>query len=333
MTKLVADCRRSAEIRVSLCLALFLALISGGCASVSGQIAGLDVNARVIELDATPFHPQERFQCGPAALLTLLEHSGVQSTLSSLTDQVYVPARRGSLQPELVAATRAADRVPYVIDGSIAAIHEELLAGRPVLVLQNLGVSWWPRWHYAVVVGIDPGAREVYLRSGTERRRKTSLATFLRTWQRSQFWALVALRPNELPARPDPMRYFDSVADLEATGHLAASRIAWETAVIRWPDEWVANFGHANAAYAAGNYIEAERYYRQLLDLRPGQLVARNNLALALSKLGQHAAAIEQIELVLREADRDGTLYGEFEASRLQILTDAGHDPSVAPLQ
>jgi hypothetical protein len=33
---------------------------------------------------------------------------------------------------------------------------DQLEAGRPVLVLQNLALKLWPQWHYAVVVGYLP---------------------------------------------------------------------------------------------------------------------------------------------------------------------------------
>lgn len=318
--------KKIAGKRVRHCLALFLLLLASGCASIPEHVSLIEDLAAAVELSTAPFYPQERYQCGPAALLTVLEHSGAEMSLNSLTEQVYIPERQGSLQTELIAATRTAERVPYIIDGSISAIHEELLAGRPVLVLQNLGVKWWPRWHYAVVIGIDPENRDVYLRSGTERRHRTALTTFLRTWRRGEYWAFVALRPGELPANPDAMRYFEAVADLEATGHVASSRTSWEAAANHWPNEWVAIFGLANAEYAAKNFADAEILFGRLLELDSQQHVARNNLALTLSHLGKHAEAIKQIELVLRDADPDSGLYEEYRATRRQINSAAGPD-------
>lgn len=122
----------------------------------------------ILELIDTPFYSQQQFQCGPAALMTVLTASGVATTLDAVARQVYVPARQGSLQSEILAASRAADRVPYLLEPGLFSITGELAAGRPVLVLQNLGVSWAPRWHYAVVVGADAQRHQIFLRSGTD---------------------------------------------------------------------------------------------------------------------------------------------------------------------
>ena len=59
-------------------------------------------------------------------------------------------------QVELVAAIRRYGRVPYEIEPSLSSLTAELQAGRPVLVLQNLGIKIAPLWHYAVVVGYSP---------------------------------------------------------------------------------------------------------------------------------------------------------------------------------
>src|SRR3569623_834586 len=136
----------------------------------------------------------------PAALATVLAWSGSAVTSESLVNEVYVPARKGSLQPELLAAARRLARAPYVLRSDVADVLREVAAGHPVLVLQNLGLSWAPRWHYAVVVGFDLARERVVLRSGTEKRHEVSLALFERTWRRAHAWAVVVPPPAELPA-------------------------------------------------------------------------------------------------------------------------------------
>ena len=256
----------------------------------------LDASAAPIELDATPFFPQDRYQCGPAALTTVLTASGADVTLDRIVDKVYLPGRKGSLQAELLAAARTSGRLPYVIDPSLNAIREELAAGRPVLVLQNLGIAAIPSWHYAVVIGIDPSGDQIILRSGTDRRRVMSIDLFLRTWRRGDYWAMAVLRLDEPPADPDRTRHFRAIAALEQSGAAAEAAIAWQTALDAWPGEPVALFGLANARLAAGEPVEAERLYRELLAADSRQTVARNNLAMALAAQGRYAEALAEID-------------------------------------
>ncbi len=240
----------------------------------------------------------------------MLAKSGAGVSLDEIVDKVYLPGRQGSLQVELLAATRTEGRLPYVIDGSLAAIWQELERGRPVLVLQNLGIEAIPRWHYAVVVGIDAERGQVVLRSGTDRRRVTPSRTFLHTWRRGGYWGLVVLAPDQLPASPDRSRYFEAVAALEQASRAEEAAIAWQTALEHWPGDSVALFGLANSRFVLGDYQAAEDAYLELLDREPGMVVARNNLALALAGQGRYAAAMEEIAIAL-VGNRDPTVERE----------------------
>ena len=280
-----------------------LFVLTSGCAPIPTSVSELPEPARAIELHDTPFYPQERYQCGPAALTTVLVQSGAAVSLEDIVDKVYLPGRQGSLQFELLAATRTEGRLPYVIDESLEAIWRELEAGRPVLVLQNLGVAAIPSWHYAVVVGIDPDTGEVVLRSGTDERRITPTRAFLHTWRRGAYWGIVALKPDELPAAVDRVRYFEAIAALEQAGQAETAAVAWQTALEYWPGDTVAMFGLANARFALQDFAAAEAAYRDLLERDGSLLVARNNLALALAEQGDYDAAMEAIGVALSGND------------------------------
>jgi hypothetical protein len=290
-------------MRATKVLALFAIWLLAGCAAIPPAVSDYGPAPSPLELVDTPFFSQEQFQCGPAALMTLLVASGVETTLDIVTGQVYLPARQGSLQTEILAATRAAERVPYVLAPALSSITSELAAGRAVLVLQNLGVSWAPRWHYAVVVGTDMNSRQIVLRSGTDKRRIMRTSVFLRTWQRSGFWAVTTLNPGELPADPDRERYVEAVAGLEQTGHYRSARDAWQAGRLQWPNDAVIQFGLANTELALGNFAAAEALFRDMLSKDSASLVARNNLAITLVALGQRDVALEQIDIALALAE------------------------------
>jgi hypothetical protein len=311
----------------------FIALagtLLGACSTLPDDIRDYGTLTQAIELSDTPFIPQERYQCGPAALLTVLSVSDITPPLDELVERVYLPGGHGSLQAEITATVRPYGRIPYVLDAGMSALASEIQAGRPVMVLQNLGVSWSPRWHYAVVVGIDPLANQVILRSGTDARRTTPANPFLRTWSRSDYWGLVVLRPGEMPANPEPRRYLQAIAGLEATGRYDDALTGYGAALSRWPDNTVALYGAATANYQLGHPATAIEYYRKILLAEPSHLSARNNLAYALFESGYHLDALQNIQEVISRADEHDPMRGQYLASRDELCARAsGIDPPV----
>lgn len=171
-----------------------------------------------VELADTPFFPQTRYQCGPTALATVLNARGVTVTPDELVPRVYLPAREGSLQAEIKAAVRRQGLLAVPVEPGLDALLAEITAGHPVLVLQNPGFNWLPRWHYAVVVGYDLARQELVLRSGTEPRRITPFGVFLNTWNRSARWGIVVLVPGAFPAQAKPTPYLEVASALERLG-------------------------------------------------------------------------------------------------------------------
>ncbi|HEU5138087.1 MAG TPA: PA2778 family cysteine peptidase [Steroidobacteraceae bacterium] len=251
-----------------------------------------------VELDATPFFPQDKYQCGPAALATVLVASNADTTPEALVPVVYLPARKGSLQVEMQAAPRRFGRLSYELSRNLQSILEELAAGRPVLVLHNYGLSFWPRWHYAVVIGYDAATDSFILRSGKKRRQEWRARTFMVAWHNGGRWAMVVLRPGETPASADPTLYLQAAADFERGASPADARLAFDAAVQRWPAQSVAWTGRGTAEYRAGNFAGAARDYAAALRLDPNNIGARNNLAQSLLDLGCPARALEQLQAV-----------------------------------
>lgn len=259
---------------------LLIALVQllGGCAIGPERQVLRDAGAPV-ELTDVPFFPQTQYQCGPAALATVLAHSGVHITPQDLVSQIYVPDRQGSLQTEILAATRRHGRVPYLLPGSLAPILTELRAGHPILLLQNLGLDFLPRWHYAVLVGFDAASETFRSRSGITRRKVATAKSFLASWDRGGRWALVAVKPDAPPVSADMAGWLRAVAPFESTGKLDLAVAGYQAAVARWPGEAMAWTALGNARYLQRNLPAAEAAYVQALALSPGFLPACNNLA------------------------------------------------------
>jgi tetratricopeptide (TPR) repeat protein len=273
---------------------LFLITLLTGCATP--QVSALRANApgtlpQQTELAEVPFFPQEEFQCGPAALATVLVHSEVKTSPLALTPQVYLPGREGSLQVEMLAATRRQGRLAYRLAPRLQDVLLEVAAGNPVVVLQNLAFAFAPVWHYAVVIGYDRDREEIILRSGTTRRQVMTLSTFERTWARGAHWAMVAMPPRQLPATATEADHVAAAAALERVS-AADARLAYAAALEKWPGNLAARMGSGNAAYALKDLKAAETDYRQATLDHPRSGDAWNNLAQVQFELGRKNEAL-----------------------------------------
>lgn len=308
------------------------ALVLAGCASRGPQlppVAASGLPARV-ELESTPFFPQQDYQCGPAALATVLVVSGARVAPDELVAEVYLPGRKGSLQAEMIAAARARGRLPYLLPPSLDDLLAQLAAGQPVLVLQKTGAGPWPGWHYAVVIGYDAPRDRLVLRSGTESRLEVSATYFRATWDRADRWAMMVLEPGRLPARADLGRYMEAAAGLEAVGRLDEAEQAYLAAARHWPGESLPRLALANIALARGDEAAAERELRAALSLAPDDVAARNNLAEVLRSMGCLGSARREIAIAAKRAE-GGPLAAAVASTQRRIDASSGPDGPGCP--
>ncbi|MHA1523472.1 MAG: PA2778 family cysteine peptidase [Alphaproteobacteria bacterium] len=263
---------------------------------------GLPVRA---ELTSVPFFPQEALFCGPAALAMALAWSGLPLTQSDVADQVFTPGRGGTLRSDVLAAARRNGRLAVQLT-ELDDILVEIAAGHPVIVFQNLALEWFPQWHFAVAIGYDLERGEIILHSGRQIRRVTPLATFARTWDRGERWALVVLPPDVLPASAPAAPTLQAAAGIERAGRLDDAALAYAAILSRWPGSVGAQVGLGNTRYALGDLAGAEATLRDAIDDHPQLPMLWNNLAYVLADQGQMTdaiAAAEQAVLRSRNAD------------------------------
>lgn len=269
-------------------------------------------------IEPLAFYPQTSDQCGPESLATLLSSTGHQILPSELSPFVYLPQRGGSLAIELKAQARQQGVLVYpVVD--IDDLLLQIAAGYPVLVMQNLGFSWHPQWHFAVVIGYDLETQQVILRSGDQPRYSMPMSLFRQTWKRAAYWAMIVLTPPQLPAQVDASRYLQGAADLEETGQLKAALDAYKQAASIWPEKPLTWFGLGNTAYAQDDYAQSQSAYLQLLKLVPDHLGAWNNLAFSYQALKCHPQAAASINCALSLAPDNKELQQSQQDLKLRI--------------
>jgi len=283
-----------------------------------------------VELSQTPFFPQTEHQCGPAALATVLQSHHVDALPQTLSSQLYIPAREGSLQVEMAVTARRYGMLPYPLDPEFADLLAEIAAGNPVLVLQNLGFDWWPQWHYAVVIGYDITNNELTLRSGTTKRWQTTFASFERTWERADNWALVIVPAGEMPTTARISAYLKTAYAFEQTGQALQALDAYRAAANTWPGDTSSWQALGNMAYKAGNYDEAVSALLKASSLDPDDIVAWNNLTYALHMKGCTEQALQSLKCAfLISADDENIRDSEQEISNMAVQPQAGNCPVI----
>jgi len=252
---------------------------------------GLDGVPPTMQIASVPFFPQDEYQCGPAALAMALAWGGLDVQPADLTEKVYTASLQGSLQPAMIAGARRSGRLAYVITGTDALIRE-IAAGHPVIVLQNLGLSWAPLWHYAVAIGYDIPADEIILHTGRKARNRTSMGLFQTTWARAGSWGLLVLKPGDLPATAKETDTVEAALGLEKARQPAAAVQSYHAALSRWPQNLPAMMGLGNSYYALGDLKNSENAFRRATQIHPESGAAFNNLAHVLLSLGRREEAL-----------------------------------------
>lgn len=285
---------------------LTLLLLLAGCATP--QMASLhrrwpDGLPAAANVNDVPFYPQEDYHCGPASLAMAASGAGFSLKPEDVLDKVYLPARKGSLQIEMLAAGRHFGLLSYRLKPDLKTLLQEVAAGHPVIVLQNLSLPISPVWHYAVVTGFDRERNTLTLHSGRTQDLEMSLYTFERTWERADHWAILILPPTKLPATADAGSYAAAVMAMELAAP-AAAQSAYVTGLRKWPTHPTLLLGAGNTAYTLGRLDAALQAYRELTKQYPANADGWNNMAQTLLDMGK----LEEAGIAI---DRAITLGGE----------------------
>ncbi|HVP08773.1 MAG TPA: PA2778 family cysteine peptidase [Burkholderiales bacterium] len=273
------------------CCALALAFCLAGCVSLP-QSEALRAQAPGglpprVEIAGVPFYPPEDFLCGPAALAMVFAPAGVHADVEALRPLVYLPGRHGSLQAEMLGATRRSGLLAYPLAPRMQDLLRELAAGTPAVVLLNLSLRIAPIWHYAVILGYDLERRIFVVRSGARPREEWDFGFLEFLWRDGGYWSMLALAPGRLPASAHEPELGAAIAALEQAGRPREARASYRALLERWPASLAGLIGLGNTEYALGDRAAAERALRRAAKAHPDSVAALNNHAQVLAELGR----------------------------------------------
>ena len=287
--------RRVALFSRALNIALLLSM--SGCQSLSQHLDTHSATQSASAYMNVPFFAQEKYQCGPAALASVLNYAGASTTPEELADEVWLPKRRGSLAMELSAAARARGFLVYPVNTE-AALFAELDAGHPVLIQQNLLFNWLPQWHFAVVVGYADDGNTLYLHSGQEQKKAVDLAWFENHWHKADHLGFAVIPTNQLPAQSTALVLASAIEDLSHSSRQPATAY-WKLAAMRHPDSPVVLFGYGNALSQQSDFANAHAQYQRVTTIKRDFHAAWNNLAYTYKQMHCKKEAQAAIQIAL----------------------------------
>lgn len=230
------------------------------------------------DVPGVPLIKQEDFYCGPSSIAMVMQWAGSDITQQQVAALAFSPGAGGTYLADMIGSSRRLGQLAVEIS-DFDQLLAEVAAGRPVIVFQNLGLAALPLWHYGVVTGYDFEKDEIYLNSGQLDKMVMPFAVFERTWRRGDYWGLVVLPPDQLPATASETDVLSAAAALERVAQYRAAETLYETGAAKWPESWLWQFGLGNARYAQGDLRGARQALRRARSLDPSIPEVRTNLA------------------------------------------------------
>jgi len=143
-----------------------------------------------------------------------------------------------------------------------------------------------------------------------------AMRVFDHTWSRSDYWGLLTLPPDRLPATAAEAAYTEAVLGLEKARRWPEAIQGYHTALEKWPDNFHARMGIGYAYYAMGDLPAAERSFAEAARQFPTEGATFNNLAQVLFEQGKKKAALAAAE---KAVSMGGPLSGVFQETLEEI--------------
>jgi predicted double-glycine peptidase len=252
-------------------------------------------------ISAVPFYPQQQYYCGPTTLSEVFGYYGVTATPEEIAPKLFIPNKEGSLQLEMVSATRQYGFLPYTERGTLSSIMGLVKDDIPVIVFQNLSIALFPQWHYAVVIGFDSDEGTVTLHTGETANHEMSLELFERTWGRGNYWYLAPIPPDKTSNEMKPYHYTSAAYDMLKVGDKARALAFLETASTHWPSQWLSYFLIANYHMEQGDNAKAIAWFDKGFEAGKTQLAYLHNYALVLLEQGSKSSDVGNSEAAYYE--------------------------------
>lgn len=148
----------------------------------------IDKSEREVLIKGIPFFPQEKYQCGPAALAGVLNYWGLKTSPEDIAREIYSPAAKGTLNMDLFFYAQRKGFQAQQYQGSLEDLKKNIAAGFPLIVQVDYGFLVYEQIHFMVVIGYNK--RGVIVNSGLEEGKFIPASSFLASWKKANYWTL-----------------------------------------------------------------------------------------------------------------------------------------------
>ena len=181
------------RIRLALCSLAALALAVSGCVpKLSIEWSPMPEEIRLVE--GVPGYVQDRYQCGPSALSSVIAYwrgrglSSAYADAETIGRDIYSKSARGVLGMDLLFYAQDLGFEAIQTKGGIGELRGLIDDETPAIILVDYGSGPYQINHFMVAYGYSEEGFVVH--SGTGVRHITE-KELQRIWERAGYWSLV----------------------------------------------------------------------------------------------------------------------------------------------
>lgn len=289
-------------------LLLLCLMMAVGCATRTRQTDRLVKDHGLLPNEAhikhVPHVTQPENHCGPASMAMVLKYVGRSASAKELAKSMMTPKLKGTFQADMLLAARRQGMLTLPMR-DMKQILTEVSQGNPIIVFQNLGLSFIPQWHYAVVTGHNLSGPDIYLHSGKKIHDKIDMRFFERSWIMGGRWALLVLPPGKLSTTTSELDHLRAISFLEELKDFSAARLSYQAILKKWPTSLAAHIGLGNVTYQLGFKEQSLLYLQKAVAHHPSSAIAWHNLATVQGELKKIKDARASAQKAFELADEE----------------------------